>query len=475
MKNNACKIVLVVSNWKELEKCPEQYLDKLSAILFQVKTGNENYFFKKDKFKNIPFVFSLKNNKDKEQRKSILLKAVQYFDFIQLDFEHDLLPAILEKIPKEKRWISWKGRVSSVEEMEAIFNKMKTVGAAHYHLITVPEKAADTLLSLLFLKRNLKQNITTYADGLQGLWTQIITLHFGSKHILAYPKENNPTSGFSIYQLIKDYDLPNLYSFKTICGIIGNPVYKTQSPQLHNAAYRQLKMDALYLPFNFFSYTDFWNGIVQNPLTEKLGLNIKGLTTVSPFKEKAVELADVIPSSLVNKIGVGNLLIKKENKWMACTTDSTGVLEGLKKRNIAIHNLKVAIIGCGGAGKAIAFALKRKGAEVTLVNRSLQRAKSAADLLDVPYTLLKDFSPAKYGLIVNATPIGKNNDGFSFDFDLIQKNCVIVDMIYRQPPTLLTKKARQSGLEVIDGFEILNTQVRNQFKGMTEMEMPLNI
>ena len=266
--------------------------------------------------------------------------------------------------------------------------------------------------------------------------------------------------------------MPNLHPFKALYGIVGHPVINSRSPQLHNAAYRQLGIEALYLPFDVLDFEDFWHGLLQSQAMNDLGLPIKGLTTVSPFKEKAVQLANEINHPLIAFSKASNLLVKQNGKWLAKTTDSTGVIQGLEKRRVTIKNLKVAVIGCGGAGRNIAYALTQVGAKVTLVNRSSKRGQFAANLLNLPFVLLNHFNPSHFQVIINATPLGKKHEAPPIDLKLVQKDTILIDMIYNYPPTPFSRQARLLGFEVIDGFEIFNTQVQNQFLGMIGKKRP---
>ena len=205
---------------------------------------------------------------------------------------------------------------------------------------------------------------------------------------------------------------------------------------------------------------------------QRLDLKIHGLTVVAPFKETSIPFATSIDCDLVQLSKSSNLFVQKDKAWFSQTTDSVGVLNGLKKRKISPKGLKTAILGCGGAGRTIAAALKQEQAVVTLVNRSVDRGASAANLLQLPFVPLAKFVPEDFDLIINAINLGKTTTTLPFDVQKMRKKAILVDMSYNIPSTFLTKKARNLGIEVIDGFEILNEQVQNQFFKLTNRTMP---
>jgi 3-dehydroquinate dehydratase/shikimate dehydrogenase len=130
------------------------------------------------------------------------------------------------------------------------------------------------------------------------------------------------------------------------------------------------------------------------------------------------------------------------------------------------------VIGCGGAGRAIAAALQQTGSEVTLVNRGLQRGEYAMHLLGLPFVPLSEFRAKGFDVIINATPVGKDNDGFPFIIDSLEEQTLIIDLAYGSRPTPLVSAVLARGGTAIDGYDVLLVQVRKQFHLMTGLKMP---
>jgi 3-dehydroquinate dehydratase/shikimate dehydrogenase len=130
------------------------------------------------------------------------------------------------------------------------------------------------------------------------------------------------------------------------------------------------------------------------------------------------------------------------------------------------------VIGCGGAGRAIAAALVKSGAGVTLINRGAERGAHAAALLGLPYIPLRDFDAEGYDIVVNATPVGRDTDEVPFELDQLSDDAIVIDLVYGSRPTPLVRARHQ---RAIDGRDVLVTQVSHQFRLMTGKEMPVDL
>ncbi len=468
MKSN---ITLLLDRQSVLDTCQIPYLEQASLLKVYAREADIPKWFEWGlQFREKGVIFSLPDTTI-PHRSSLLLQAAKIFDYVELNAAVDLEESF-QKIPLTKRMLFWKGPVKSVAALAAVFQQLKTFGGTHYELVTIPENLSETLIPLQFQKLQTSTQLTTYATGLSGMWTQILSPYFGAAMVSGKSGNNDQQPYFSIAQLLNDYHFPNLRPFRKIFGIAGNPVLGSFSPKMHNGAYQALNIPALYLPFHIHHFSDFWEGIIKNKARAALGLDIAGLTSVSPFKKKGIEYVDAISSPLVLSAKAGNLLVKTDHHWVAMTTDSLAVMHGLMQRNINPKKMKAAVIGCGGAGRTIAFALKNAGAKVTLVNRSIKHGVFAKKLLNLPLQLLKDFQPTAFNIVINATPVGMTDNAMPFEVRQMKKNSIVIDLVYRKTPTRLVDTAHQMGLTVIDGFEILRTQVRHQFAGMTGQEMP---
>jgi 3-dehydroquinate dehydratase / shikimate dehydrogenase len=146
------------------------------------------------------------------------------------------------------------------------------------------------------------------------------------------------------------------------------------------------------------------------------------------------------------------------------------VLDALASRRLPVRGVAAAVIGCGGAGRAIAAALSEAGARVTLANRSTRNGRAAARRLGLPFVPLARLRPASHTLLVNATPIGTDGMSTLIDPKALDAAAVVVDLVYGRGATPLVAGARARGLTVVDGLEVLNHQVRHQYARMAKVD-----
>lgn len=274
--------------------------------------------------------------------------------------------------------------------------------------------------------------------------------------------------------MLSDYNISALPSVEEVYGIVGDAVGHSLSPCIHNAAYQALGRPALYLPFTGASFWDYWREMVQARGLEALGISFRGLTVASPHKEMILALC-IASSRMARRAGSANVSFPTVQGWMADTTDPRGVLAPLRRRGIPLLSRRVAVVGCGGAGRSVAAALARAGAAVILVNRGQRRGLHAAGRLGVPFIPLSAFHPAGFAIVVNATSLGRQPGEAPFVPDELERDTVLVDLVYSRRPTDLVSRARIRGMVTVDGFEVLLEQVRRQYRLLTGQHLPAGV
>jgi 3-dehydroquinate dehydratase/shikimate dehydrogenase len=404
------------------------------------------------------------------ERQRRLTAAARDYDLVELEADSDLQSELLGAIPPSRRMLVWRGEANGIVSLHPRFQRLSEAPARYYCMILSAVRTSDGLRPLSLLKSLGRRDVVAFCDGPCGAWSQLLSPAMGAPFVFGNLHDHTRKAGeLSAEQLIADYGFPAMQPLEKLYGMVGNRIFQSPSPRLHNAAYRMLKHPALFLPFHSENFEEFWKDMVQSGALDSLGIPIQGLVIVSPYKEAAVAVADAC-SSMVGKAGSSNVFAHRHSKWQAETTDPESIA--------AIRNLcpvKAAVIGCGGAGRAIAAALQQTGSEVTLVNRGLQRGRYATQLLDLPFIALSEFRAQGFDVIVNATPVGRDNDGFPFVMDTLDDRTLVIDLAYSSQPTPLVSAVVARGGTAIDGYNVLLTQVRKQFHLMTGLEMPAGI
>jgi 3-dehydroquinate dehydratase/shikimate dehydrogenase len=420
-----------------------------------------------------------------ERRKRRLLAAADRYDRVDLEAARDLAPDLLTAVPPERRLVSWHGPPSDLEGLSATFSRMAAAGAALYKLVPGAVQPGDALAPLLLLHALRRADVVAFAGGAAGAWTRLVAPRLGAPVVFGAADDPPGAPGQpSIGALREDYGLPALPPVAELFGVVGNPVGHSLSPRLHNGAYRELGIPALYLPFQTESFGDFWLEVVEEGVLDTLGLPLHGLSITAPFKAAALAVGGA-ESPLAGLTGGANTLVLREGVWEAESTDPEGVVEPLRERRIEIAGRRAAVVGAGSAGRAAAVGLAHAGAEVTIFNRGAERREQAAAELALPALPLADLAPADFDLLVNATPLGraarKDDEPLPFPVDALRPGAVVIDLVYRsqpsqsgleQGPTPLLAAAAARGAVTVEGREVLLAQARGQFRMMTGQGLP---
>jgi 3-dehydroquinate dehydratase / shikimate dehydrogenase len=405
------------------------------------------------------------------QRGERLRWAAKHYDLVDLE-PGDLQHRRHAQIPPHQRLVSWHGPTATQPELTAAFDSLRSVGARLYRFVMATHQAADELIPLAMLRALRRSDVVAYGEGPTGSWSQVLAPYFGGAAVFGTVKERTAEQyGFSACQLARDYGFPSLHKLERLFGIVGGRVQRSLSPRLHNAAYRALDLPALYLPFSAPSFENFWHYMAEGGLLAEWGMRLDGFSLAAPHKEAALEAAQGA-SPLARRAGAANIMARAVCGWQADTADAHGVLGPLQSRGISVKSRSAAVIGCGGSGRAAAAALAEQGAAVTLVNRTEERGRKAAQDLDVAFLPLAAFRPEDFSILVNATPAGREGEDLPLAVERLGKDAVVVDFAYGRQATPLVASVRSRGGLAVEGREVLYHQMRRQFEFMTGREMP---
>ncbi|MEM7052472.1 MAG: type I 3-dehydroquinate dehydratase [Acidobacteriota bacterium] len=412
---------------------------------------------------------------DRRQRFAAALEAG--YGLIDLEAERDLEAETLALVPAERRLLSWHGRPRDLADLTRRFEAMATTPARFYKLVPTVHRPAEGLWPLQLLASLQRADVIAFGGGPQGLWTRLLAPRLGAAWI--YGAASEEASGApgqpTVAALRRDFGLPELAPVEALCGVVGRPVAHSLSPRLHNGGYRALGLPLLYLPFETERFGDFWLEIVESRIPQSLGAPLRGLSVTAPFKGAALAVSGAA-SPLCERLGVANTLVFSAGVWEAESTDPVGIVYALRSHGCELEGRPAAVVGTGGAGRAAAFGLAREGARVTLFNRGAERAREAAEALDLPWAPLGDLDEGRFEVLVHATSAGRRRDDPApLDASRLAPGAAVVDMVYGQEPTALLEAVAAEGGIAIDGREVLLYQALDQFRAMTGRDLPLDL
>lgn len=421
----------------------------------------------------------------REARLRRLGEAAPRFDRIDLEGDRDLVPELLTRIPAARRVVSWHGAPIDLAALRARLAHLDSVPAALYKLVPGAANAGDELAPLRLLAGSPRRDVLAFASGDAGFWTRILAPRLGAPVVYGSASARAAAPGQpSVATLRRDYGFPEMPTLRHLFGLVGWPALHSLSPRLHNAAYRALGLPAVYVPFDVEQFGDFWLELVETEALSELGLRLGGLSVTTPHKEVAFAVAGAT-SPLSERLQAVNTLIPRRGVWEGESTDAEGVVEALRSRGIEPRGRRIAVIGCGGAGRAAALGLATAGATVVLANRGPERGMAAARSLGLPFVPLAELVPERgadllaedsFEVYVHATPLGRrSSDELPLPVARFAPGAVVVDLVYGEAPTPLVAEARRRGLTAIDGREVLLYQAIPQFRSMTGQELPVGL
>ena len=242
---------------------------------------------------------------DREQR---LAAAAERYDRVELNADRDFTTDLLEAVPQEKRLVAWYGSVNNSSELRERFDQISSEPASLYKVVTTSERISEEFLPLWLLKSLRRTDTVAYSQGMLGFWNRLVALQLGAPAIFGAAAANNvfePT----VAKLIDDYGLPQVRPVTELFAIIGNPVFHSLSPRLHNASYRAMGYPALFVPLLVDSFDEFWREFVISKTLDSLGFPINGITVASPHKEEALQAA-TNASAMARQAEAANILVR---------------------------------------------------------------------------------------------------------------------------------------------------------------------
>lgn len=279
-------------------------------------------------------------------------------------------------------------------------------------------------------------------------------------------------------------NLLNLYNFRQlgpdtrIFGIIGKPVSHSKSPLLYNESFR----------------TAGFNGVFMHLLVDDIGnffqtytsLDFAGFSCTIPHKEAALDICDEVDPT-AKAIGAVNCIVRRpDGKLFGCNTDYVGAIsaieEALQGSQPSISGSPLAgklfvVIGAGGAGKALAYGAKKKGARVVIANRTYERARELADVVGakaLSLDELSNFHPENDMILANTTSIGMQPkvDDTPISKEALKNYSLVFDAVYTPKITRLLREAQESGAKIVTGVEMFIGQAYEQYERFTGLPAP---
>lgn len=267
----------------------------------------------------------------------------------------------------------------------------------------------------------------------------------------------------------------------SLYGFIAKPARHSLSPLIHNTSFQALGINSVYLAF------DVEQSQFENAVQSMRALPICGINVSMPYKQQIIKYLDEL-TPVAKQLRAVNTVINRSGRLIGDSTDGGGFINALADEQVSVKGKRVAVLGAGGAGRAIILATANEGAEVVVFKRQngtfnelKQRLASWSDHIRVlPYEdedqMAAELQQAD--VIVNTTNLGMVDDTRSpvspQVMAVLHTGQIIADAIYAPLETPFLAQAKQQGCHTMNGLGMLVQQAAGSFNRWTGQKMPID-
>ena len=415
-----------------------------------------------------------------EKRLTLLRTAIaQEPEFVDLEVD------IADQIPpfgKTRRIISYHNTKAMPENLEALHREMSAKKPYFIKIACMPKTIEEMYRFLNFVRQKNEDEQKIRGDkavrvvgicmGEMGKAARILSKKFRMPYTYAtFSEDRIIAPGLLVYKDLLDlYHYDKIDRETAVYGIIGNPIGHSLSPLIHNRAFLEQNVNAVYVPLQI----DDSNVADLIRLAPEFGL--RGISVTIPHKVAVINhLTKADPA--VEKIGACNTIVFRQGERIGYNTDYIAAITGIEAafggnvldEESVLKNKRALVLGSGGAGKALAYGLVHRGAMVTVTDIDGERAVDLSRHLGCEYVRWEGREAVQPKILVNCTPLGMhpNVNETPYPKGSLRSNMLVFDAVYNPEHTMLIKTAQDRGCRVVTGVEMFVGQACYQFKLFT--------
>lgn len=410
-----------------------------------------------------------------EQRQLLLRTAIaEGVDYI--DLEHDIA-AKIPRFGRTKRIISVHDFRKTPENLDEIHRRLCELDPDIVKICTMANHPHDNLRMLELTKRS-KVPMVGLCMGDIGTPTRILAGKFGSPFTFAtFHHERVLSPGqLSYQQMVEMYYYDQINADTEVYGVVADPVGHSLSPLLHNVAFRNAKLNKVYVPFRVPRED------LSRFIDEAQGFGIRGLSVTIPHKEEMVKKLTEAEEA-VQGIGATNTVLFDGKKRLGYNTDHKAAMDSLElaiggeDARQRLQGKTAVVLGAGGVGKAIVYGLTRRGVNVVVTDINAKAALLLAQRFECRTVEWGARHSVAADLLFNCTPVGMhpNVDETPYEKHHLRPSAVVFDCVYNPENTLLVKDARSRNCVVVTGVEMFVRQACRQYELFTGQSGPADL
>ncbi len=437
------------------------------------------------------------NYKRPESERLVLLRTAVFEGADYVDLEYDIVNQV-PRYGKTKRIVSYHNFKETPDNLEKIIEQMKQSDADYLKVCTMANSPSDNVRMLHLIEQSTIPMIG-FCMGEFGIPSRILCGAYGSPWTYACAESENAVAPGQIpFDQLKDLYQYNYIKRKTpVYGVIADPVGHSMSPLIHNSAYVDQEVDAVYVPFKVLPEQ------LEHFITQDAeSLNVHGLSVTIPHKEAVIPFLNQRHPS-IDKIGACNTIVYKEGQRLGYNTDyqaSMDAISGIfnwqeplkivesddssfgRCEQEPLAGKTVLMLGAGGVGKALAIGLRLRGAELFITDIDAERAAALASRVEGHSIDWENRNTLNFDLMVNCTPVGMypKVDASPYNSEWMKDSTAArplgaFDCVYNPEQTLFLKSAQEHGWKIASGLDMFARQAQLQYELFLEQPGPAEV
>jgi 3-dehydroquinate dehydratase / shikimate dehydrogenase len=405
-----------------------------------------------------------------EERERILTDALASgAEFVDVEARAEFAPAVMRQRRGHGVVLSMHAFGEVPEDLAARLKAMRSTGAEVVKLAIEARRLTDmlplvSLAESAMLERadaSTGQSHVLIAMGQPGVPSRILAARLGNRW--TYAGDGAAPGQLPAGRLLQEFHFRRVSADAALYGVVGNPIAHSLSPAMHNAGFAALGLNATYVPLQAADADDF--------VTYAKAVGIRGASITAPFKIDMLSRVDDV-EPLAKRVGAINTIAVRDGRWFGANTDVHGFIAPLAGR-MTLKGTRAAVLGAGGAARAVAVALHEQGASVAICAR---REAAAREVAQASGARLGTFPPraGTWDVLVNTIPLAEAT-GASPMAGIPLDGEIVFDLIYTPAETPLLAQARAEGCMTIGGIEMLVAQAEKQFEVWTGQRPPAGL
>ncbi len=406
---------------------------------------------------------------DDPKRHGFLHEAVRRgYDYVDVEYRSNFFDIMTEKAGKGLI-VSFHDMTGTPPDLETLYEGMCKTGADVVKIAVSPRSITEVgrLMELVRRHATSKPPLIAIALGPLGAISRIVGPKYGAPFVYASAGQGQEAAAGQIpaEEMNAIFGVKAIGPQTKVYGLVGNDVTRSLSPAIHNRGFKEMGLDAVFVPLQADSLAAFFQAFPH--------LGLSGFSVTRPYKVEMVGRMQAVDATVAQCGSVNTVVVHDTGQLHGSSTDGLGVVTPLRKRG-EIRDKSILILGAGGAARAAAVALEERGARVRMLARNREKAVRVGSEVGCAAGDLSGLN-SEWDILINATPVGSSSlaEQTLVPKALLKKGATVLDMNYDPLETRLLREASEAGCTVISGFEMLLAQAAAQFEVWTGAEAPV--